>query len=68
MRYWTFFLSFIPFGPPIIWISASVWLFSQDQIGWGIFMLAYGILIISSVDNFIRPYIISKAVLHFRLL
>jgi len=56
----TFVLSFIPFGPPIIWISASVWLFSQDRTGWGIFMAAYGLLIISSVDNLIRPYIISR--------
>ncbi len=56
----TFFLSFIPFGPPIIWIGASVWLFSQDRTGWGIFMVIYGLLAISSVDNFIRPYIISR--------
>lgn len=56
----TFILGFIPFGPPIIWIGASVWLFSQDRIGWSIFMVAYGMLVISSIDNFIRPYIISR--------
>jgi predicted PurR-regulated permease PerM len=56
----TFFLSLFPFGPPIVWISASVWLFVQSQIGWGIFMVIYGLFVISSVDNFIRPYLISR--------
>ena len=56
----TFCLSFIPVGPPIIWIGAAIWLFSQDRTAWGIFMLAYGFFGISSVDNFIRPYIISR--------
>jgi predicted PurR-regulated permease PerM len=56
----TFFLSFLPIGPPIIWIGASVWLFSQGCTGWGVFMIVYGLLVISSVDNFIKPYIISR--------
>ena len=56
----TFFLSFIPAGPPIVWIGASIWLFAGGQIGWGVFMIVYGILAISSIDNLIRPYIISR--------
>ncbi len=56
----TFFLSFIPIGPPVIWIGASIWLFVGGKTGWGIFMVIYGILAISSVDNVIKPYIISK--------
>ena len=56
----TFFLSFVPFGPPIIWIGASIWLFAQGSIGWGIFMVVYGLFGISSVDNVVKPYIISR--------
>ncbi len=56
----TFVLSFIPFGPPVIWIGASIWLFMQGSIGWGIFMAAYGLLVISAVDNIVKPYIISR--------
>ncbi|MEN6334985.1 MAG: AI-2E family transporter, partial [Phycisphaerales bacterium] len=56
----TFFLSFVPMGPPIIWIGASIWLFAQGHVGWGIFMAAYGLLAISSVDNVVKPIIISR--------
>ncbi len=56
----TFFLSFLPFGPPIVWIGASIWLFAMGRVGWGIFMVLYGVLVISIVDNFIKPIIISR--------
>ncbi len=56
----TFFLSFLPFGPPIVWIGASIWLFAMGKIGWGIFMVVYGLFIISLVDNVIKPLIISR--------
>jgi predicted PurR-regulated permease PerM len=56
----TFFCAVIPFGPPIIWIPAALWLFSQGSPGWGMFMLVWGVLGISGVDNFLRPYLISQ--------
>ena len=56
----TFFFAIIPFGPPIIWIPAALWLFSQGTVGWGVFMFAWGLFGISSVDNFLRPYLISQ--------
>ena len=56
----TFFVAVIPFGPPIIWIPAALWLFSQGSPGWGMFMLIWGFLGISGVDNILRPYLISQ--------
>jgi predicted PurR-regulated permease PerM len=56
----TFFLSFLPFGPPIVWIGVSVWLFAQGHTFWGIFMIVYGALAISSIDNLVKPLIISR--------
>jgi predicted PurR-regulated permease PerM len=56
----TFFLSMIPVGPPLIWGGAAAWLYSQDQSGWAIFMVFYGILIISSIDNFVKPILIAR--------
>jgi predicted PurR-regulated permease PerM len=56
----TFFFAVVPFGPPIIWVPAAAWLFAQSTPGWGIFMCLWGILGISSVDNILRPYLISQ--------
>ena len=56
----TFVLSPIPVGPPLVWVSAAIWLFSHGSIGWGIFMLLWGALLVSSVDNFLKPYLISR--------
>jgi predicted PurR-regulated permease PerM len=56
----TFFLSIIPMGPPLVWLPAAVWLYFQGQPGWAIFMLAYGMLVISSIDNVVKPYLISR--------
>ncbi len=56
----TFFLSMIPFGPPLLWGGASIWLFNQGDYGWAIFMVLWGVLMISSIDNLVKPYIISR--------
>ena len=56
----TFFLSMIPIGPPLIWGGAAFWLYDQGQIGWAIFMAIYGVAVISSVDNVVKPLLISR--------
>ncbi len=56
----TFFLSPIPIGPPFVWIPAGLYLwFGLGETFWGIFVLVWGGLVVSMVDNFIRPLIIS---------
>lgn len=56
----TFFLSPVPIGPPLIWIPAGAWLLSQGHTGSGIFILLWGALVVSSIDNFLKPLIISR--------
>ncbi|MFN4148137.1 MAG: AI-2E family transporter [Rhodocyclaceae bacterium] len=56
----TFFLSMIPVGPPLIWGGAAWWLYSQNETGWAIFLIVWGLAVISSVDNFIKPILISR--------
>jgi len=56
----TFIFSLVPVGPPLIWGGASIWLFSQGMTGWGIFMLVYGTVVISGVDNVVKPILISR--------
>lgn len=56
----TSLLSLIPVGPPLIWGSAAIWLFYQGTVGWGIFMLLWGFFLISTVDNVVKPLLISR--------
>lgn len=57
----TFFLSLLPIGPPLVWGGASLWLFNHGEHGWAIFLALYGLLGISSVDNLVKPILISHS-------
>jgi predicted PurR-regulated permease PerM len=57
----TFFLSVIPIGPPLIWGGASLWLYNHGEHGWAIFLALYGLLAISTVDNVLKPILISHS-------
>lgn len=56
----TFFLSIVPMGPPLLWFPAAVWLFYQGHTGMAVFLALWGALVVSSVDNFLKPYLISQ--------
>eukprot|EP01034_Spumella_vulgaris_P028030 gene28030-34822_t len=56
----TFLFSLVPVGPPLIWGGAALWLFNQGSTGWGIFMVVWGVVVISGVDNVVKPMIISR--------
>ena len=56
----TFFLSPVPIGPPLVWIPAGLWLINEGATGWGIFLLVWGLVVVSSVDNFLKPILISR--------
>jgi len=60
----TLLLALSQIGAPliiVIWAGASVWLFNQDQQGWGIFMIFWG-LVVTVIDNFIKPLLIGVGV------
>lgn len=56
----TFVFSLIPVGPPLIWGGATIWLFNEGRTGWAIFMAIWGVLLISGVDNVVKPMLISR--------
>jgi predicted PurR-regulated permease PerM len=57
----TFFLSVVPVvGPPLVWGAVAFWLFQQNEMAWAIFVLVWGFFLVSTVDNIIKPFIISK--------
>lgn len=47
---------------PVLWGGAAWWLFNQGAQAWGIFMLAWGLLLVSASDNLVRPWLISRGV------
>jgi predicted PurR-regulated permease PerM len=55
----TFVLSFVSAGA-LVWGLVALWLLAQGDVWWGIFVVAWGLLLVSSIDNFLRPYILGK--------
>ncbi len=56
----TALVSIVPGGPVLIWLGATIWLLSTEQLGWALFMAIWGAALISSIDNVIRPLLISR--------
>jgi predicted PurR-regulated permease PerM len=57
----TALIALIPFGTPFVWGSIGVWLLVTGKTLAGIGLLLWGALVVSSVDNLIRPLVISSA-------
>lgn len=63
--FWSFvmaILSFLPvIGAFVIWAPAAVYLFATGQTGMGVFMIIWGVAVISSIDNIVKPMVIGKS-------
>lgn len=55
----TMFFALIPFGAPFVWGSASLWLFMNGEYWSATSLALWGALVVSWVDNVIRPLVIS---------
>jgi predicted PurR-regulated permease PerM len=56
-----FLLSIIPFaGPSFVLIPVGVLALLQDNIGMGVFLIASGVFFVGSIDNFLRPIMVSR--------
>lgn len=61
--FWTLvmiFLSTVPLGSGFVWIPASIILLVSGQPVKAIILFLWGILVISSIDNFLRPKLLEK--------
>jgi predicted PurR-regulated permease PerM len=54
------FLSFIPLGSGLIWLPAGIMQLIQRDYFSGIGILLWGALVISNIDNLIRPRLVQK--------
>jgi predicted PurR-regulated permease PerM len=57
----TVVMSFVPGGPVMVWGGATAWLYLSDQTGAAIGMALWGFFLVSSVDNVLRPILISRS-------
>jgi len=58
----TALLALTPVGAALVYISASVWLLIDGRLAAGGLLLAWGVLVISLVDNVIRSWFLRGAV------
>ncbi|MGL4733722.1 MAG: AI-2E family transporter [Enterovibrio sp.] len=50
------FASFIPVvGTAFVWLPAAGYLFLNGEWQWGLFLVVWGVVVIGSVDNLLRP-------------
>jgi predicted PurR-regulated permease PerM len=54
-----FMLCIAQLGPILVLIPAVVWMFWSGDSGWGTFLLVWT-MIVGSLDNILRPYLIKK--------
>jgi predicted PurR-regulated permease PerM len=55
------FASLIPVvGTAIIWLPVSVYLMLTGQWQWGLFMMGWGAVVVSSIDSVIRPLLMQN--------
>jgi predicted PurR-regulated permease PerM len=58
----TVLFALIPFGTPLVWGSIGLWLLFTGETWAGIGLLIWGTLVVSWVDNIIRPLMVSQNV------
>lgn len=55
-----FFCALIPIGGvALVWLPGAIYLFTKGETGWGIFLGLWGLIVVSGVDNLLKPYFIS---------
>jgi predicted PurR-regulated permease PerM len=57
----TLFISFVPFGPPFVYIPVTAYLLFGTDLPWyhGVGLAVWGTVVVSTVDNILRPLFIS---------
>jgi len=57
----TFIGSLLPFvGAAAVWVPTAIGLYLVDRTGSAIFLVIYGTLVVSLIDNFLRPILIGQ--------
>lgn len=57
-----FFLMIIPAAGTIVWLPISLWLLAEGEAGWALFIALWFLLFVGTIDNWLRPILISREV------
>lgn len=57
-----FFLMIIPGAGTLVWLPVSIWLLMEGETGWAIFIALWFLLLVGTIDNWLRPILISREV------
>jgi predicted PurR-regulated permease PerM len=53
--------AFIPIvGTALIWVPVAVQTISSGRVGWGIFLVVWGVAVVSAIDNVLKPLLIGE--------
>lgn len=56
----TFMVALVQIPTFVIWLPAAGWLYYSGDTGSAIFLAIWGAVLVNWVDNFVRPYLISR--------
>jgi len=57
----TVIIALIPFGAPMVWGSLATWALVRGDMVNGVGLILWGLILVSWVDNIVRPLVISNA-------
>lgn len=57
----TVMIALIPFGAPMVWGSLAAWMLVKGDVWNGVGLILWGLVLVSWVDNIVRPLVISNA-------
>lgn len=57
----TVIIALVPFGAPTVWGSLAIWALVRGDMVNGIGLILWGLILVSWVDNIVRPLVISNA-------
>jgi predicted PurR-regulated permease PerM len=56
----TIVMAFVPLlGTPLVWVPICIWLWFNGHVWQAIVLAVYASVIVSSIDNFLRPWILA---------
>jgi predicted PurR-regulated permease PerM len=62
LGFFAFFLMIIPTAGTIVWLPISIWLLMEGETLWAIFIALWFLLFVGTIDNWLRPVLISREV------